>query len=145
MQAGADELRTRLNGAWAACQAAWARGEERLKQDASWQKLTPDQRRAIRESCGLLEVPEPKVAKPEDIVEELQARSLAAWGDLAKALPTRVEDALAEAAALLEPKVRTLALPGGILRTEPELDAWLADLRARIAKALTDGPVIPKV
>jgi hypothetical protein len=145
VQAGADELRTRLNSAWAACQAAWARGEERLKRDASWQELTPDQRRALRESCGLLEVPEPKVAKPEDIVEELQARSLAAWSDLAKALPTRVEDALAEAAALLEPKVRTLTLPGGILRTEPELDAWLADLRARIAKELPDGPVIPKV
>ena len=64
---------------------------------------------------------------------------------MVKALPARIEDALAAAAALLEPKARAVNLPGALLKSEAELDDWLARVRERIAKALGDGPVIPKV
>lgn len=145
VQGAADALRGKLNAAWQAWQAAWAQAEARLNADGCWQRLSPDQRRAIREQVGLLPVEEPEVARPEDIAAALRARGLAAWGDLAKALPARVDEALAEAAALLEPKARTLVLPGRLLRTETELDEWLDDLRARVMAALTEGPIIPKV
>jgi hypothetical protein len=36
-------------------------------------------------------------------------------------------------------------LPGALLKSEAELDDWLAKVRERIAKSLGDGPVIPKV
>ena len=61
------------------------------------------------------------------------------------ALSARAEDALASAAALLEPKARDVTLPAVMLKTEAELDEWLGKVRERVAKALADGPVIPKV
>ena len=67
------------------------------------------------------------------------------WEITVKALSARIEDALAAAAALLEPKARAVNLPGALLKSEAELDDWLARVRERIAKALGDGPVIPKV
>jgi hypothetical protein len=64
---------------------------------------------------------------------------------MVKALPTRIDDALAEAASLLEPKAQNVILPGGLLKSEAELDSWLAKVRSLIAKALSTGPVIPRV
>ena len=64
---------------------------------------------------------------------------------MTKALPARIDDALAAAAALLEPKARTVSLPGAMLKSETEIDEWLTKVRAAIFVALADGPVIPKV
>ena len=44
----------------------------------------------------------------------LAQRGLSEWENLAKALATRTDDALADAAALLEPKARTVTLPGAL-------------------------------
>ena len=53
-------------------------------------------------------------------------------------------DALADAAALLEPETRSVALPAaGVLKDVPALDAWLKRVREILAAALRDGPVIP--
>jgi hypothetical protein len=145
VQDAAADLRTRLNTAWAAYDAAWNAGQAKLHADPSWQKLTADDHRAIRESCGLLQTTQPAVAAPHDIVAALTARPLSGWTDLSKSLPTRVDDAIAEAAALLEPKAITLTLPGAILKTEDDLTAWLERLRAAIAPKLAGNPVIPKV
>jgi hypothetical protein len=145
VQAAADDLRGRLKAAWDDWQAAWAKAEARLAADADWAKITPEQKRDIRQRNGLLPAVEPKVATPQDIVAALEARGLDGWASLAKALPTRVDDALAEAAILLEPKAKVVVLPGGTLKSEAELDVWLAGLRTKILSALADGPVIPKV
>lgn len=145
VQAAAYDLRTRLNAAWQTWQTAWAATETQLHADPAWAKLGTDQRRELRESHRLLPEGEPKVATPVEVAAALEQRGLVAWADLAKALPTRVADALAEAAILLEPKARVLTLVGGTLRTEAELETWLGQLRDRIAVALADGPVIPKV
>ncbi len=64
---------------------------------------------------------------------------------MAKALPARIDDALATAAALFEPKAHTVSLPGAMVKSEAELDQWLTKVRAKIVEALADGPVIPKV
>lgn len=145
VQAAADELRSRLNAAWEAWKAAWEVAEARLHADPSWNKLGPDDRRRIRESTKLLPAAEPRVATPQDIAEALAARSLSDWENLAKALPARTDDALAEAAALLVPKARQVTLPGGVIEDVGALETWLAKLRDRVTEALADGPVIPKV
>jgi hypothetical protein len=141
----ADSLRAKLNGAHAAWQAAWDRSEERLINDPAWAKLTADQKHAIRQERGLLLTTKPAVDTPQAIAAALAQRGLSEWENMAKALPTRTDDALADAAALLEPKARTVTLPGALVKSEAELDDWLAKVRAKIAEALANGPVIPKV
>lgn len=143
--AASDALRGNLNSAHAAWESAWTKGEERLANDPTWIKLTPDQKHSIRQESGLLMVNKPAVDTPQAIADALSQRGLSEWENMVKALPARIDDALAAAAALLEPKARTVSLPGAMVKSEAELDAWLSKVRAKIAEALADGPVIPKV
>ena len=145
ISAAAETLRAKLNAAHADWEAAWQKGEQRLAEDPTWSKLSPEQKHTIRQECGLLMVPEPTVDTPQTIAEALSQRGLSEWENMSKALPARIEDALASAAALLEPKARAVSLPGAMLKSETELDEWLGKVRERIAKALAEGPVIPKV
>ena len=121
------------------------KGEERLADDPTWAKLSPEQKHSIRQESGLLMVTKPAVDTPQAIAEALSQRGLSEWENMVKALPARIDDALAAAAALLEPKARTVTLPGAMVKSEAELDDWLIKVRDQIAEALGDGPVIPKV
>ena len=143
--AASDALRGILNAAHAAWEAEWTKGEERLGNDPTWVKLSPEQKRGIREECRLLPATRPAVETPQAIAGALAQRGLSEWENMAKALPTRIDDALAAAAELLEPKARTVLLPSAMVKSEAELDEWLTKVRARIADALVEGPVIPKV
>jgi hypothetical protein len=145
VSAAADALRAKLNQAHMAWQTAWAKGEQRLINDATWGRLTPEQKHTIRQKCGLLPVTKPVVDTAQCIAEALGQRGLSEWENVVKALPTRIDDALAEAAALLEPKAQSVTLPGSLLKSEAELDDWLIKVRSLIAKALASGPVIPRV
>jgi hypothetical protein len=138
-------LRAKLNAVHAAWESAWTKGEERLGNNPTWTKLSPDQKHSIRQESGLLMVTKPAVDTPQAVADALALRGLSEWENMAKALPARIDDALATAAALLEPKARTVSLPGIMLKSEPELDEWISKVRAKIAEALADGPVIPKV
>lgn len=143
--AASDILRSQSNAAHTAWEAAWSQGDERLGNDPSWAKLTPEQKHSIRQDCGLLQVAKPAVDAPQAIADALTRRGLSEWENMAKALPARIDDALATAAVLLEPKARTVLLPGAMVKSEAELDEWLAKVRNKITAALADGPVIPKV
>ena len=143
--AATDSLRNRLNAVFSDWEAAWTKGDARLGDDPTWDRLTPDQKHRIRQDNGLLPVTRPTVESPEAVADALQQRRLSQWADMAKALPTRIDDALAQAAAELEPKAHAVQLPGALLKSEADLDAWLAGVRSRVVAALADGPVIPKV
>jgi hypothetical protein len=146
-QDAAAELRLRLNAAFDAYAAALARAEAALQADANWQnpKLTPDDRHAIRADNGLLPVPRPNLASPDDIVAALTARSLSAWADLTRGVPAGVQAALDEAAERLQPQVQAVTLPqAGTLSDAAALEKWLATVRETIAAALANGPVRPR-
>ena len=145
ISAGAETLRAELNTAHADWEATWQEGEQRLAEDRTWSKLSPEQKHAIYQNCGLLLVTKPTVDTPQTIAEALSQRGLTEWENMTKALLARIEDALASAAALLEPSAHIISLPGTMLRSEAELDEWLGKVREHIAQALPEGPVIPKV
>jgi len=145
-QAAAAELRQRLNAAADAYSAAFADANARLDADEHWQKLSPDDKHAIRADMGLLEVPRPVVASPEDIVAALSNRSLSAWADLAQSLPAKVQRALDEAAARFEPKARPVKLPmPGLIADMDAAERWLNELRQALQAALAEGPVLPRL
>jgi hypothetical protein len=141
----ADALRAKLNALYARWEATWKVGDQRLANDPTWSRLKPDQKHTLRQEVGLFPLLKPVVDTPLAIAEALRARGLTEWDSVVKAVPTRIDDAIAAAAALLEPKARTVSLLGGLLKSEPDVDAWLKKLRAQIIEALADGPVIPKV
>lgn len=146
VQEAAEALRGQLNGAWAAWEKAWSAGEARLHDDSLWSRLTPEQKLDIRAKTGVRQIERPAVDTPEAIADALDRRSLEAWEDVTKALPGRIGEALAEAAAELEPKSKSVRLPGGLIRTTSELDQWLATARQRLSDGLEDGsPVIPGI
>ncbi len=145
ISSAADTLRAQLNAAHADWEATWHKGEERLAHDPTWSKLSSEQKHTIRQECGLLMVTKPTVDAPQTIAEALLQRGLSEWENMSKALPTRIEEALASAAAAHNPNARALSLPGAMLASEEELDEWLSRIRERVLKALAKGPVIPKV
>ena len=112
ISAAAETLRAKLNAAHVDWEMAWQKGEQRLAEDPSWSKLSPGTEvpRSVRE-CGLLMVAKPTVDTPRTIAEALSQRGLSEWGNMSKALPARIEDALESAAALLEPKARVVSPP----------------------------------
>jgi hypothetical protein len=145
VSAASDTLRNKINAVYDAWDKAWNHGEERLSNDPTWGKLSPDQKRSIREENGLLPISKPAVDTPHAISEALNSRGLSEWESTVKALPTRIDDALAAAAAELEPKTQTVVLPGALVKTEADLDEWLAKVRAKVIEELPNGPVRPKV
>jgi hypothetical protein len=145
VQAAAVALRDKLNALWTAWQGAWTAGEARLNDDATWARLTPEQKHGLRSEAGLLKADAPAVDTPENIAASLAMHGLGQWDSDVKALPQRVAEALAEAAALLEPKARAVHLQSGLIKTTLELETWLTQTRERLEKGLAEGPVIPKV
>jgi hypothetical protein len=144
-QDAAAELRARLNTAFTGWQAAIDKAEEALKADANWQALTPDDKHGIRVRNGLLPVPRPAVASPEDIVAALSARGLSAWADLTRGIPAGVQAALDEAAERMQPQVQAVMLPPAGTISDPQaLDTWLNAVRSALLAALAKGPVRPR-
>jgi hypothetical protein len=146
VQAAADALRTHLNGLWTAWEAAWKAGEARLNDDGLWKRLSPEQKHEIRAKVGLRPIERPPVDTPDAIADALERRSLEAWQDVTKALPGRIADAVAEAAAELEPAAKPVKLPGGLIRNTADLEQWLTTVRERLTAVLKgDNTVIPEI
>ena len=144
-QDAAAELRTRLNAAFDVYGTAFAVAEALLHGDANWQALNPEDKHAICADNGLLPVPRPNVASPEDIVAALSTRNLAAWADLTRGLKAGALAALDEAAERLQPQAQPITLPAaGTLSDAPSVEAWLESVRATILAALAKGPVRPR-
>jgi hypothetical protein len=83
------------------------------------------------------------LSTPEKIRDSLSRRGLSDWQNMTFALPSRINRALHDAALELEPNTQTVAVPRRVIRTEPDLDAWLTELRTTIAPLLASGPVLP--
>jgi hypothetical protein len=141
--AAAETLRVEAHTVYEVWQEMWDEGEARLKADAAWNKIDEAKRRALRQEHRLLSVPEPDLSSPEKIVESLTARGIAQWRDMAAAHPSRVGEALYDAAVELEPKTQMVPIPRRTLKTDDDLDTWLADVRTKIAPRLLAGPVLP--
>ncbi|MBI1292832.1 BREX system P-loop protein BrxC [bacterium] len=114
----------------------------RLVADATWQKLTDDQRAQLRAQHRLDEKPSLAVGTDEEVLASAEATSLGGWTTRTHALPGRFAAAREDAARMLEPKAVRVGLPGATIHDENELDAWLADVRQRVAEQLKKGPAI---
>ncbi len=137
-----DLLRNSLNHHVEAYRKTFDREMALLEQDANWQKLNPEQRKAILAKHGLNETVSVDVATPESILDELERCSLSQWADRTQALKGRFEQARLDAAKLLQPKVQQVNLPRRTITDEAELADWLEETEQLIRDALEEGPVM---
>ncbi len=135
-------LRDALNQARGRCEATRQDGIESLKASETWNRLKAADRESLTMEYQLGQVPEVKVGSTEDVLESLTAMKLPEWSTLRDALSTRFSQALAAAGKLLEPKAQHVKLPGGTIKDEGDLKAWLKGAEEQIRVKLQDGPVI---
>ena len=146
VQAAADDLRARLNAAWKAWEAAWAVGRGAApRRSGLGQAQHRPAPRAAGEPCVSCRSTSPRwrrrwrsrrrstsAASPPGPISPRPCRP---------GSPTRSP----RRRSCWSPRRRSSPCRAARFKTEAELDAWLAQLRTRIAAALADGPVIPKV
>ena len=140
----ADILRAELEGRKTAYKAAIDEGEARLAADANWGKLTPEQRNEIRQKHGLvagnLELTF-KTALTVDILNAFASYSLEALDDKIAAVKPKYDAMLTDAAKALEPKLQHFSYPSETLKTEEDIDKWIAAVSAKMKTMLPKGPI----
>jgi hypothetical protein len=135
-------LRKALSDAHSDCGTAYANLKTALESHELWQRLSTTQRSAIMAEQGLQSLPGIQVGTEVEVLASLENYSLSDWVMLRDAMPERFAKALKAAAKLLEPKAVHVKLPGGTLKTEADVEAWLEKAKKEILKAMKDGPVV---
>ncbi len=114
---------------------------EALAADAVWGKISSADQARILSEVDLEAPSKPDLSSDQALLSALDAKNLAMRRTEAEAIPTRVEKARQMAAKLLEPKVQFISLDRGVLKTESDVDVWLASQRKKLIDALKNGPV----
>ncbi|MHB8898382.1 MAG: BREX system P-loop protein BrxC [Thermoguttaceae bacterium] len=115
---------------------------EALSSSDVWQSATAEQQRNVVASHNLDDEPNLRLGTEAELLETLDRASLETWKTRIDAVPQRFSQAKLELARLLEPRASKVTLPGATIKTEPELDEYLARCRKVIVEKLGDGPVI---
>ncbi len=135
-------LRDALNAHQAELDSTHSQHRQAIEGSAVWAKLNEGQRAAILREHGLEAPAKVQVGSEDEILATLNAAPLDTRRTTVEALSHRAAKAMEAAAKLLEPKATRLQLPAATIKDEPELDAWLADVREVAVEKLKNGPVI---
>ena len=137
----ADILRNALNKAQENHEKAYSNAMGVLNASSTWQKLSPGDQTRILGEVALVAPSKPEVGSDTALVAALDLKNLDARKTEAEAVPNRVTNALNKAAQLLEPKVQFVPVEKIVLRSESDVDNWLAGQRTKLLDALKIGPV----
>ncbi|RUO91232.1 BREX system P-loop protein BrxC [Corallococcus sp. AB018] len=138
----ADALRKALFEAHGAYETAFGKGMASLESSTLWPRLSESDRSSILANAGLSPAAQLSVPSDESLASALDAKSLSSRHAEVDAIPGRVQKALEQAAKLLEPKVRPVAIERSTLATEADVDAWLERQKKALVAAIKDGPVL---
>jgi hypothetical protein len=137
-----EALRSAVVEAATAAQKEQAKALADIDASPEWHKLEAATREAILGSAGLAATVIPSVGSDQELLSALDATSLNAWQERRQAIPAKVAAVRQAAAKKLEPKSVSVTAPAATLRTVPEVDAYLADLRERILRHIPGETVI---
>lgn len=138
----ADALRAALIDEAKGAKDAQDKALADLEASAEWQHLDPADREPILASSGLSTAAVPIVGSDDELLKALDVTPLSAWGERRQAIPAKVAAVRVAAAKKLEPKSVTVTVPAATLRTEAEVNAYLAELRERLLQHVADGETI---
>ncbi len=116
----------------------------RRKMDDNWDQLEPEQRHELRLSQQLTGAskPEIKVESTEDVLSTLESISLSAFKDRVAAMPSRFDQIILDAARLMEPEIQSVKLPHQTLKTQADVETWVAKSRDLLIEKLKNGTVM---
>lgn len=137
-------LRDELNALASEFETKWNAGGEKLKADSNFMALNLDERLALRAAQQLVESARPvlNVDNTAAVVNSLDFNGLSALHDRVAALPSRFEKVSLAAAKEQEPDVEQASLPSRMLKTDADVDQWLADTGESLKQQIKRGPVI---
>jgi len=138
----ASILRQALHEAVAAHTMAFNNGIAELERSPIWSRIALHDRSAILENVGLVPHVSLSVSTDELLLASLDSKTLSSFHSDIEAVPGRVQRAMAEAATLLNPTARPIAVERAALATEADVDAWLQRQRKTLVAAMKDGPVL---
>lgn len=138
----AAALRGALTAAQAHHESVLKTALDGMMNDPVWAKLTPEKRHSFLQAAGVNQRTAPSMGTDAELAAALRSCDLATWRTHADALGTRCQQALEAAIRDAQPKARKVDLPKATITNEQELEAWLADAKSTLAKAIKDGPAI---
>ena len=138
----AGALRTSVKTAHEQFQQCHAVEKARVEATDAWQGLTDAQRQSLSQQFGIGDVSTITVGTDDELLATLDRTPLGSWRDKTDALTGRFSQALAAAARLLEPKIQTVRLSSGTLKTEADVRGWLTQQADQLVAKLKDGPIV---
>ncbi len=135
-------LREAVNSAHTAHAAAHEQAIAALAGNGIWKKLDSMRQADILNAVGLVAPVKPDVSSDEALGRYLDSRPFRIALAERDAIPGRVQQAIERAAKLLEPMVQAISLERSTLRSEEEVDAWLARQKSKLLEGLKQGPVL---
>jgi hypothetical protein len=138
----ADALRVAVNDAFSAYGTQYDAAISEIEAAPEWVNLLPEDRTAILRDTHL-QAPDaaPKLGTLDELIGSLGLCSVGRWAEKRDALRGQTARALTLAAKKIEPTVQAVSPPRRILRSEVDLDPWLADVRQAVLEKLPEGPV----
>lgn len=137
-----DALRAAVTAAYAEYEKTHNEQMAALTASDNWEKLKADQRKQILAEEGIDGLPALSLGTEADLLRTLEQTLLPAWKTRTDALPQQFARAAMAAAKLLEPKTQSVHLTSGTLKTEQEVNAWLAGTEKNLLEKLKNGPIV---
>lgn len=105
---------------------------KQLKSSSEWEQLDKADSEEILRAVGLDAAYKLSVSSNEDLLASLDSTSLASWRERQQAISVKGSNARFAAAKMLEPKSVTLKPVSATIKTEIEVDKYLATLRKQL-------------
>jgi hypothetical protein len=116
---------------------------EGLSANSIWAALDLAKKESILAEVGLKLPQHPDISDDEKLAESLDRRPLGQWQAEIRGVAELQVNAAQKAAQLSAPQTqRTMIERGTVVRSEPEVDAWLARQRTTLMAAVVRGPVV---
>ena len=142
LKKAAAALRTSVKTAHEQFQQCHATEKARLEAADAWKCLSDAQRQSISQQFGSGDVPAVSLGTDDELLTTLDRTPLGSWRDKTDALTGRISQAITAAAKLLEPKIQTVRLTSGTLKTDAEVRGWLSQQERQLLAKLKDGPIV---
>lgn len=114
-----------------------------LVESPIWLQLPKKDQDQIRSIHGLNVLEPLNVGTENELLATLEVTPLKEWDNRTAAISERIKTALLEVARRLEPTAVRVTLPSDNLKTEADVDAYLAKVRGTIMLHITEGrPVV---
>jgi hypothetical protein len=114
-----------------------------LNANPVWAALDLAKKEAILAEIGLKLPPQPDMSDDEKLADSLDRKPLGQWQAEIRSVPDLQVSAAQKAAQVSAPQTQRASIERGIVvRSEGEVDAWLARQRATLVAAVARGPVV---